>query len=141
MTTHETPALSKPLPDPDDPVTAPFWAATRQQRLAVPRCAHCGYRFWPPEESCPECLESDFAWEDVPGTGVLWSFAVYHRALDPAFADEIPYAVGLVDLGGGIKMYGIMRGDIDSFRIDESVDAVFEPVTDAVTMVRWRPRA
>jgi hypothetical protein len=133
-----TTSTEKPLPDLGDPVAAPFWRAARDGRLVVPRCADCGYKFWPPEAVCPECYGSAFAWDEVAPAGTLWSFAVYHRALDPAFAADIPYAVGLVELDGGLKMYGIMRGDISSLHIDGAVTAVFEPATDEVTFVRWR---
>ena len=130
--------ISKPLPDVNDPVTAPFWAATREHRLVVPRCANCAYRFWPPEPVCPECLQSEFVWEDIDPRGVLWSYAVYHRALDPAFAADVPYAVGLVDLGDGIKMYGRLDAELDHVAIDRPVEAVFRAETDDVTLVRWR---
>lgn len=138
MNSHITKGLAKPLPDTGDPVAAPFWQATREGRIVIPRCAGCGYRFWPPEPVCPQCYGTRFEWEDVPPAGTLWSYAVYHRALDPAFADEIPYAVGLVELEGGLKMYGIMRGDPDSLEIGCAVTAVFERATDTVTFVRWR---
>ena len=128
----------KPMPDLDDPVTAPYWAATRESRLVVPRSNWCGTVVWPPEPVCPVCLRTGFRWEDVEPTGALWSYAVYHRALDPAFADAVPYAVGLVELSGGIKMYGTMRGPLDSLAVGRPVTAVFEPVTAAVTFVRWR---
>jgi uncharacterized OB-fold protein len=83
---------------PGDPLTAPFWAATRGSRLAVPECGNCGYLQWPPERLCPECQHADREWRDFPAAGTLWSYTVYYRALDPASADDIPYAVGLVEL-------------------------------------------
>lgn len=128
-----------PLPDLDDPVTAPFWAATREGRLVMPRCANCGYLQWPPERMCPECQTREREWEDVPTTGTLWSYAVYHRALDPAFEDRVPYVVGLVEVDGtGRKMYGLMTNTEDEVRIGEPVEAVFVPETDDVTFVYWR---
>jgi uncharacterized OB-fold protein len=130
--------ISKPLPDVTDRVTGPFWAATREHRIVVPRCANCSYRFWPPEPVCPECLTTAFVWEDVAPTGTLWSYATYHRALDPAFAADVPYAVGLVEIEGGLKMYGIMAGDIGSLAIGQPVTAVFDRVNDEVTFVRWQ---
>ena len=128
----------KPLPDVADPVTAPYWAAARAGRLAVPRCDRCRQVLWPPEPVCPDDYSSDFSWQDVEPAGTLWSYAVYHRALDPAFAADVPYAVGLVELPIGAKMYGIMRGPLDALEIGRPVTAVFEPVTDVVTFVRWR---
>ena len=129
--------IEKPLPDVTNPLTAAYWSAAREHRLVVPRCTNCGYTFWPPEVVCPECQHTDFAWDEVAQSGTLWSYATYYRALDAAFADELPYTVGLIDLGKGIKMYGIMRTPPQDVVIGQRVEAVFEDVTPEVTMVRW----
>lgn len=134
MTTPE-----KPLPDVHDPLTAPFWAATRQSKLVLPRCKGCGYMWWPPEIVCPECWTAEREWVEVPAEGTLWSFAVYHRALDPAFADEIPYTVGLIELDAGPKMYGRLATEGDAVQIGQRVTALFRPVNDEVTLVDWLP--
>lgn len=135
-------SLAKPLPDVHDPLTAPFWEGTRQSRLMVPRCGQCGYLEWPPEPVCPECQHAGRRWIEIPALGRLWSFAVYHRALDPAFADEVPYSVGLIELDAGPKMYGIMSGegsgDGSGLRIGQRVQGDFQRVNEDVTFVRWR---
>ncbi|SFP30093.1 OB-fold domain-containing protein [Actinomadura madurae] len=135
--TEPLPGSAKPLPDVDDPLTAPFWAAARESRLVLPRCTHCSYLQWPPEPVCPECRHTGRAWHEFPARGRLWSFAVYHRALDPAFAADVPYAVGLIELDAGRKMYGTMVGDPDALRVGRRVRAVFDPVNEDVTFVRW----
>jgi uncharacterized OB-fold protein len=127
-----------PLPDLADPLTAEFWAAARDRRLVVPRCGNCSYLQWPPERMCPECQHTERLWEDVAPDGTLWSYAVYHRALDPAFADQIPYVVGLVELDAGRKMYGLMQEDPSVVEIGQRVRAVFEDVTEEVTFIRWQ---
>ncbi|MER7545145.1 Zn-ribbon domain-containing OB-fold protein [Actinomadura sp.] len=137
--TAEThPVHAKPLPDVDDPLTAPFWAATRESRLVLPRCTNCSYLQWPPEPVCPECQHTGREWREFPARGRLWSFAVYHRALDPAFAADVPYAVGLVELDAGRKMYGLMEGDAEALRVGARVRGVFDAVNEDVTFIRWR---
>ncbi len=128
----------KPLPDVNDPLTARFWIATREARLELPRCTNCSYLQWPPEPVCPECQHTEREWIEFPPVGHLWSYAVYHQALDPAFAADIPYAVGLIELDAGRKMYGIMMGDQDELRIGRRVRGVFESVNEDVTFIRWR---
>jgi len=129
----------KPLPDLDDPLTEPFWSATREGRLVLPECTNCGYLQWPPVPVCPQCQHTGRRWLEVPAAGTLWSYAVYHLALDPAFADEIPYAVGLVELDGvGRNMYGIMTGDGSALKIGARVRGIFVPATDQVTFLRWQ---
>ncbi len=128
----------KPMPDVTDPVVAGYWSATRENRLVISRCTNCQNALWPPEEVCPVCLHTEFSWEDVQPSGTLWSYAVYYQALDPAFADDLPYAVGLVELMDGFKMYGIMLGDVDALKVGMRVTAVFDRVDDQVTFVRWQ---
>ena len=127
----------KPLPDIHDALTAPFWAATREGRIVTQRCGHCGRLRWPPRPICPECQTPGGEWVEIRSTGVLWSYAVYHRALDPAFADDVPYAVGVIELDDGPRMYGRMVGSPDSLAIGERVRAVFTAVTPEVTLVEW----
>jgi uncharacterized OB-fold protein len=128
---------AKPLPDTSDPSTAPFWAASRAGRLVAQQCAQCGYLRWPPGPVCTQCQTPGGEWTDVAPSGTLYSYAEYHRALDPAFKDDIPYRVGLVELDEGPRMYGMMRGELVTADIGKKVRAVFEPVSPEVTFVRW----
>ena len=34
----------------------------------------------------------------------LYSFALMHQVYDPAFADEVPYNIALVELDEGVRM-------------------------------------
>ncbi|HEY3685301.1 MAG TPA: OB-fold domain-containing protein [Streptosporangiaceae bacterium] len=132
-----TTAYTKPLPDVDDPLTAPFWSAAREGRLVAQKCPACGYLRWPPGPICNECQHPGGEWTDLAPTGVLYSYAEYHRALDPAFKDDVPYTVGLIELDDGPRMYGMMRTTPTTADIGKRVQAVFDPVTPEVTFVRW----
>jgi uncharacterized OB-fold protein len=127
----------KPLPDPDDELTAPFWCAARRHTLVVQQCTACSYLRWPPGPLCPECQAPGGVWVEVRPTGSLWSYAVYYRALDPAFKEDVPYTVGLVELDDGPRMYGPVIGEVGTFAVDQPVRAVFEEVIPGVTLVRW----
>jgi hypothetical protein len=133
------------LPDVTDPLTAPYWEAAREGRLVVQRCLKCGHLRWLPAELCPECLSDQGEWTPLSGAGTVWSFAVYHRAMHPAFAELVPYTVGLVELDEGPRMVGVLRtstGDADAdgeVHIGDPVSAVFDPVTPEVTLIRWQP--
>jgi len=128
---------TKPLPDVEDPLVGPFWEGTRQSRLLVQACTSCGYLRWPPGPVCPECQCQDSDWTEVQGAGELYSYATYHRPLDKAFSDDVPYSVGLVQLDSGPRMLGVLQNPEDSLRIGGRVRAVFEAVTPEVTFVRW----
>jgi uncharacterized protein len=132
-----TVSAEKPLPDVADPLTAPFWAATSERKLMVQKCAHCGYLRWPPGPLCPECQTEGGDWTEVRPAGTLWSIATYHRALDPAFTDDVPYTVALVELDDGPRMYGRIDGDPAALVLDGPVLATFDDVAPGVTLVGW----
>lgn len=129
------------MPDVTDAMTAPFWTAAAQRKLVVQACPACGYLRWPPGPLCPECQAEGGTWTEITPAGTLWSIATYHRALDPAFADEVPYTVGLVELDDGPRMYGRMSGDPGMFALDTRVRATFTDVAPGVTLVGWEPAA
>jgi uncharacterized OB-fold protein len=130
-----TPA--RPLPAADDPQTAAFWQGTKAGEVRAQRCDACGYLRWPPAPICPECQHAASTWVRLNPRGTLVSYCVYHRALDPAFRDEIPYAVGYVQLEEGPRMYGQLDGPIDGLEVGQQVSAVFRAASPDVTLVRW----
>lgn len=125
------------VPDVTDPVTAPFWAGTREGELLAQRCADCAHWRWPPAPVCPRCLSAEAEWARLDPTGTLISYCVYRRSFDKAFADALPYAVGYVQLTDGPRMYGRLTGPVDELAVDAPVRAVFEAVADEVTLVQW----
>lgn len=68
------------------------------------RCSRCGYLRSPRGTRCPECLSTDAGWQADAGTGTVWSFCVYRRAFQPAFANALPYNVALVELDSGPRL-------------------------------------
>jgi uncharacterized OB-fold protein len=74
------------------------------------RCAACGYLRFPTAPVCPECLSSESEWTTDRGLGTIWSFCIYHRAFDPAFASAVPYNVALVELDSGPKLVSNVLG-------------------------------
>lgn len=129
--------MSKPLPDLEDPATSAFWEGTRKGELLVQTCLDCGYRRWPPGPLCNECQSPRFEWRPVKPEGTLWSVATYHRALDPAFKEDVPYSVGLIELDEGPRMYGRLQGDPATFALDSRVHAAFREVAPGVSLVDW----
>lgn len=84
--------------------TAAFWEGVAEGRLAYPRCPSCGAWHSYPRASCARCLHAPLVLEPVAGTGTVYAVTVVHRALSPAFADQVPYAHVLVDLDEGVRV-------------------------------------
>jgi uncharacterized OB-fold protein len=89
--------LSLPPQPVPDAVTAPFWAALAEGRLAMCRCEQCELWLQPPLERCRRCA-GPTRFVDVAGTGTVYSFIVQHRATVPGYLDDLPYVVALVEL-------------------------------------------
>ncbi len=72
-----------PLPDVDEPLVAPFFAAAARGELMIPRCEACGKFVWYPAASCPRCEAPAPVWTAVSGRATLFSWAVVHRPFLP----------------------------------------------------------
>jgi uncharacterized protein len=132
---------AKPLPH-IAPLAQPFWDATRSDRLEVQRCKTCGHMRFPPSKFCDECLGEEAEWERVSGQGTVWSVCEFHRVYFKGFEAEIPYNVALVRLDEGPRMYTNLVGiAYENIEIGMRVEAVFEAVTDSVTLLKFRPVA
>jgi len=125
------------FPDVNDPGTAPFWKGTQDGKVVLQACTKCGYLRWPPGPICNECLSPDTEWKEVAPTGTVWSYAVYHRAMNPRFKDQVPYTVALVELDDGPRMYGRLVGDTAHVAVGAPVRAVLQEVEPGVTVVNW----
>ncbi len=131
----------RPLPE-GDRALVPFFAAAKERRLVVQRCARCGTLRFPPRELCTSCLSTEIEWADVSGRGEIFSFNVMHQVYHPAFATEVPYAVVVVKLAEGPKMISnLVDCPVDEIRIGMPVEVVFETMTDEITLPKFRRRA
>ena len=139
-----------PLPATDDPIDAPFWQAALRGQLAVQTCRGCGARRFPPRPMCPRCQSLEHDWKPTSGRGRVWSFAVPHPPLLPAFAKIAPYPVVVVELEDDptIRMVGSLVpsadgeiNDVDptTIRISMPVRVIFQHAAPDVALPRWVP--
>jgi len=129
----------KPVPRPS-PESIPYWQAAREHRLELPRCNACGKHWFPPSQSCPHCLAADFAWTAVSGVGKVFSFVTYHRVYHPAFAQDVPYVVALVELAEGPRLLtNIVGVPPEAVTCDMPVKVVFDDVEDGVAVPKFAP--
>ncbi|MBV9595131.1 MAG: OB-fold domain-containing protein [Actinobacteria bacterium] len=127
----------KPLPDVKAPDTAGFYEAAKRHSLVVQKCNNCGEMRFPPLPICSNCWSSDQDWAEIEPTGTVWSWVVYHRALEPSFADEIPYAVGRVKTTAGPTFTVRLNIPIEEIEIDMPVTATFKDVNDEVSLLEF----
>ncbi|MEP7205661.1 MAG: OB-fold domain-containing protein [Casimicrobiaceae bacterium] len=135
--TAET-GYAKPIPRIDDR-NRPHWEGNRAGELRVQRCTDCDTHRFPASRFCPTCLGENATWVATSGKGEIWSWCVFHRAYFKGFEPELPYAVVLVKLDDGVRVYSnVVDVPREQLRIGMRVRAIFDPVTDEVTLVKFR---
>jgi uncharacterized OB-fold protein len=136
------------LPAVDHPEAAPFWSGCAAGELRVQACANCGRRRMPPRPMCPWCNSLDDKWEVTSGVGRVWSYVVTHPPLLPAYGDQSPYNVVVVELaddpdirfvGNVVSEAGAPLNSVDphTIAIGDHVRAVFSQVADDVWLPQW----
>ena len=126
------------LPNLDDPDLAPFWRGIARGELLAQRCEDCGTLRFPPLPVCDNCLSERAKWVAVSQRGTIWSSVRYFRAFHPAFADDIPYVVALVENEDGLVFVGNVEGPAAAITVGAAVSAVFAPVTPELSILKWR---
>ena len=102
MNTH-TEAKPTPHPTPED---QPYWDGAAAGVLRLQHCAACKKPRHYPQLVCPDCYSRDCEWIDASGRGAVHSWTVAHHAFHPAFKDDLPYTLVIVDLAEGPRALG-----------------------------------
>jgi uncharacterized OB-fold protein len=144
--TEVHPPLQVQRPQPElTPLTAPFWEATRMDRLALQRCTGCGRFHHPPLPLCPECHSSSFEYRPVSGRGTVYEYTVMRQARVVGFEDLVPYACLVVEIDEqpGVFVIGNLVGaPADSARVGMRVEVRFEPYgADGTQLPQFAPLA
>jgi hypothetical protein len=119
-------AVEKPLPLANED-TAEYWEACKRGELRMQTCDGCGHVRFPPAVVCPRCLSEAFTWERMSGRGRVYTWIVVHRPQHPAFYEDVPYNVAIVELDEGPRLLANIIGTPpDAIRCDMRVRVVFE---------------
>jgi hypothetical protein len=112
----------------DSPFTLPgFFDALAEGRLLGAACADCGETLVPPRPACSACGSRSLSVEEQPRTGRVVSYTAVHTP-PPAFVEEAPYTVAIVELDSGARVTGRLEADYEDVAIDDPVElTVREP--------------
>ena len=137
MTTTDD-ARKKPLPTPDAD-SAALWRGLHNGVLLLQHCGDCRHVQYYQQGICRQCGSETLTHRAAPVRGRVHSFSVVHRAPGPAFKDDTPYAVLLVDLEEGPRMISTYTGgEPDDVTFDMDVVLVCERIDDTTTLPRFR---
>jgi uncharacterized OB-fold protein len=129
----------KPLPEPSES-TRPFWEGTRAHELRLQRCRDCRKHIFYPRLVCPFCLSDNLDWVTASGKGKVYSYTVVRRAMHPAFREDVPYVLAIVQLEEGPRITtNIVGVPPQEVRVDMPVRAAYDDVTPDLTLLKFEP--
>ena len=108
-----------------------YWREIPQRyRLEAGVCKSCGKVSFPPRTKCPKCGGAEFEGTVLPDHGVVKTFTVIHTP-PSQFEDQAPYAVGIVELDGGVRITAqIVDCPPDEIKIGQKVKIEFRRVQE-----------
>jgi uncharacterized OB-fold protein len=127
-----------------DESTQPFWDAALEGRLVATRCTTCGTYVLPPQPRCFNCRSSGFTFEELPGTGTIYSYTVVRHPLTPQLNDVVPYVSAVIELdgtlGAGARVIAnVIDTDPETVAVGDPVVVTFDRVSDTLALPRFRP--
>lgn len=132
-------AYEKPLPKPNADNKA-FWDGCKEHQLRFQKCQNCGLVRWPPSLICPNCYSKDAKWLTVSGKGKVYSFAVYHQAFHPAFANELPYVTAIIQLAEGPYLLSNIVGcKPEDIKCDMPVEVTWDDISPDFSLPKFKP--
>ncbi|MCU1455326.1 MAG: putative nucleic-acid-binding protein containing a Zn-ribbon [Acidimicrobiales bacterium] len=116
---------------PVAPASAPFWDASREQRLVLQWCRDCERPIHYPREACPRCLGTELEFRPASGRGVVYAASVMPKPGNASMAGREPYVVALVDLEEGVRMLSNVVGlRPELVEVGLAVEVTWEPLSD-----------
>ncbi len=130
---------NKPLP-PVNEENKPYWEYCRRHELRMQKCTECGHIRFPVSILCPRCHALESEWVKLSGKGTVYSFTVYRVAYHPAFKDDIPYVLAIIQLAEGPRMESNVTGcRPEEVRIEMPVEVTFDDVTEEISLPKFKP--
>jgi uncharacterized OB-fold protein len=106
-----------------------YWREVPQRyRLEAAKCKKCGKIYFPPRLICPGCRSKEFEPVKLSREGKLLTYTVI-RVGPSQFVDQVPYAIGIVELKEGVKILSqITDCDLEKLATGMSVRIEFRKV-------------
>jgi uncharacterized OB-fold protein len=83
-----------------------YWREIPQRyRLEAAKCKKCGAVSFPPRLVCSSCRAREFESVTLADKGKILTYTIIRVPPQP-FADQAPYAVGIVELDDGARLTG-----------------------------------
>ena len=94
-------------------------------RLEGVICRDCSKIMFPRRLVCPACASKNIEPHSLSGRGRLMTFTIIRVAPD-GYGDQVPYAVGLVELDEGVRLMGqVVDCDPEALKIGDTLKTQF----------------
>jgi uncharacterized OB-fold protein len=107
--------------------TAKFVDLLAEGKVEGTVCKDCGSKFFPPRADCAKCFSKNMDWFEMPKKGKLETFTTAYYA-PFGFEADPPYAMGVVDFGGGLKLFARMAKNMKPEDLKVGVDVAIRPL-------------
>ena len=98
-----------------------FYDNLRDGQLTTTQCRDCGDLQFPPRIVCPECQSDDLEYVDLPHEGTLFAFSTLRAGAPIGMEDDVPFVVGVVDIGDVRLSARIDDAEYDDLEIGDPV--------------------
>jgi uncharacterized OB-fold protein len=127
------------LPAPTQ-LSQPYWDGAHAGKLLFQECRGCGTRWHPPMPICPTCHSSQVDWREAAGRGSVYTYTIVYHPTHPAFQDQVPYVVAVVELDEGPRIVtSIKRCPVEAVHGGMRVSIFFEQVSDSISLPQAEP--
>lgn len=100
----------------------------QRYRLEAGKCKKCGEIFFPPRLICAKCKGREFETVKLSDEGKVITYTVIRVPPTP-FADEAPYAIGIVELNDGVRITTqIVDCELDQIKVGMPVRIEFRKI-------------
>ena len=102
----------------------PHWKAAREGRLELPFDKPTGRPVWPPGDG-------ELEWRECDGAGIIASFSIVRRPVQPEWQEKAPYCVAMIDLPSGHRLLSnVVDCDVEALHIGAPVRCAFVATSD-----------
>jgi uncharacterized protein len=108
---------------------ARYWREIPQRyRLEAGKCKSCNATYFPPRLVCAPCGSRQFETVKLCDEGQVLTYTVI-RVGPSQFADQTPFAVGIIELDGGVRITSqIVDCEFDKLAIGQRVRLEFRRI-------------
>ena len=107
--------------------TAKFVDLLAEGKVEGTVCKDCGTKFFPPRADCAKCFSKNMDRAEIPKKGKLETFTTAYYA-PFGFEADPPYTMGVVDFGGGMKLFARIAKDIKPEDVKVGMEVTIRPI-------------